>query len=89
MALGAAIVVDAGTPRDAAEVEPHAAHARTRERVEESADHDRTHRAAVLGMRMAQHCTGAHLTRRIHRLGLEHLTVGSVQLERIDHSCAA
>ena len=79
----------AGTPLDAAEVEPHAAHARTRERVEESADHDRTHRAAVLGMRMAQHCTGAQITRRIHRLGFQRLTVGSVQLERFDHSRAA
>ena len=53
--LAAALVVGAAAALDAAEVEPQARDAGTRERVEQRADHDAAHRAAVLRVRVAQH----------------------------------
>ena len=53
--LEVAFVVGTLAALDAAEVEPQARHPDGRERVEQRADDDRAHRAAELGMRVAQH----------------------------------
>ena len=53
--LAATVVVRARAPLDAPEVEPQRGDAGRREGVEQRADHDRAHGAAVLRVGMAQH----------------------------------
>ena len=83
--LAVPVAVRALTAFHAPEVEAQTRDTNMGERLEERADHDRAHRAAVLGMRVTQHHRRTRRGIRGRELGFEREAVARGDDPRLDH----